>query len=116
MLILAATPPAAADPSAKVKSMIDSAAGLCGQHAGKDIVVCGRRGDSPYRLPEAFRGDQGFDIDGPIDSVARERHRLMDVGGAGSLQNTCSTTGGGGAYGCLLRGWQAADQQRGYRH
>jgi hypothetical protein len=55
------------------------------------ITVCGRRDDGAgYRLPEPDR----FDPSGPIDSVSRERHRLLDVGAAGI--GSCSTVGAGG--------------------
>lgn len=80
-----------------------------------EINVCGR--DSPearYRLPQAFR-DPGFEIDGPRDSASRERHKLMDVGGAGSLQNACSVVGHGGGIGCMVKDWTENDQQRGFR-
>src|SRR3954464_9832106 len=50
-----------------------------GRSAG-DIVVCGRRNDGGgYRLPAPDR----FDPAGPVDSVSRERHRLLDVGASG---------------------------------
>ena len=79
--------------------------------AGEDseIVVCGRRGGSErYRLPIR---PQGFDPKGPIDSVSRERHRLIQEGDAGI--GSCSTTGPGGAGGCFHRDTKRRCQQEG---
>jgi hypothetical protein len=64
----------------------------------EDIVVCGTRERSPYRLPKV---KDGFDPKGPVDSVGRERVRLMqgDESGIGS----CSNRGPGGMTGCWLQ-------------
>jgi hypothetical protein len=71
-----------------------------------DITICGRRnGVGGYRLPEPDR----FDPAGPVDSVSRERHRLLDVGAAGI--GSCSTVGPGGWTGCMLNDWRSADEQ-----
>jgi hypothetical protein len=71
-----------------------------------DITVCGRRNDgSGYRLPPPDR----FDPAGSIDSVSRERHRLLDVGASGI--GSCSTVGPGGWTGCMLNDWRNADEQ-----
>ena len=71
-----------------------------------DITVCGRRNDgSGYRLPPSDR----FDPAGPIDSVSRERHRLVDVGAVGI--QSCSTVGPGGYTGCEFIDWRHADEQ-----
>ncbi len=68
--------------------------------AGEDIVVCGRRDrDEQYRLPIR---PNGFDKKGPIDSVSRERNRLIQEGDSGV--GSCSTTGPGGASGCFAKG------------
>jgi hypothetical protein len=75
------------------------------------VIICARP-DSPYRLPPAAR-DPGFDVNGSVDSVARERHKLMEVGDTGS--GSCSNVGAGGWTGCMVKGWEAADQQRGFR-
>lgn len=72
-----------------------------------ELVVCGRRGDSPYRLPLVH---DGFDPDGPVDSVSRERHRLYEVGDVGI--GSCSTVGGGGWTGCDSIAWKQAHQQK----
>ncbi len=37
----------------------------------------------------------------------------MDVSDAGT--GSCSNVGAGGWTGCMVKGWQAADQQRGFR-
>jgi hypothetical protein len=67
--------------------------------AADDIVVCGRR-TSPerYRLPIR---PEGFDKKGPIDSVSRERHRLIQEGDAGI--GSCSAVGASGSSGCFHR-------------
>jgi len=71
-----------------------------------DITVCGRRNDGEgYRLPAPDR----FDPAGTIDSVSRERHRLLDVGATGI--GSCSTVGPGGWTGCMLNTWREADEQ-----
>lgn len=68
----------------------------CPRGQTDDLVVCGRKDRaSPYRLP---RLHEGFDPDGPVDSVSRERHRLFEVGEAGI--GSCSTAGAGGWTGC----------------
>ena len=75
----------------------------------EEIVVCGRRdGRSPYRVPEV---DQGFDPGGTVDSVSRERHRLLDLGATGI--QSCSTVGPGGWTGCDLIRWREAQEQYG---
>jgi hypothetical protein len=71
-----------------------------------DITICGRRdGVGGYRLPE----QDGFDPSGTVDSVSRERHRLLDVGATGI--GSCSTVGPGGWTGCMLNTWREADEQ-----
>lgn len=67
--------------------------------AADSIVVCGsRERNSPYRLPKL---NDRFDPNGPVDSVGRERVRLMqgDESGIGS----CSNRGPGGMTGCWLQ-------------
>jgi hypothetical protein len=64
----------------------------CSVQGESDVTVCGHRDEgSGYRLPQL---DQHFDPAGSIDSVSRERHRLLDVGAAGT--HSCSTVGPGG--------------------
>ena len=72
----------------------------------EDIVVCGRGEDARYRLPTP----DGFDPRGLVDSVSRERNRLMDVGASGI--QSCSTVGPGGWTGCDVRRWRHAHEQR----
>jgi len=80
----------------------------CPSPAPGDLVVCGRPGArSPYRLPPQ---DAGWTPDGAIDSVSRERHRLLDPGAAGI--GSCSTAGPGGSTGCDLIRWREAYEQR----
>lgn len=75
-------------------------------HDADAITVCGRSdGAGGYRLPPP----QGFDPAGPIDSVSRERHRMLDVGATGT--GSCSTVGPGGWTGCMLIRWREANEQ-----
>ena len=71
-----------------------------------EAVVCGRLERSPYRLPPPR---EGFDPRGSVDSVSRERNRLLDVGAAGI--HSCSTVGPGGSTGCDLIRWKEAHEQ-----
>ena len=73
---------------------------------GEELIVCGRRERSPYRLPEP---PEGFDPKGPVDSVSRERNRLLDLGATGI--HSCSTVGPGGWTGCDLIRWKGAQEQ-----
>jgi len=74
---------------------------------GDEIVVCGRRNETErFRLP--IRPD-GFDKRGPIDSVSRERHRLIQEGDEGI--GSCSTIGPGGYTGCFHRNTKRRCQQ-----
>ena len=78
------------------------------QRALGDIVVCGRDGDSPFRLPEAMR-DPGWDPKGPARSVSRERNRLLE-GESGGL-GSCTTVGPNGMNGCHAKGvWRKREQ------
>jgi hypothetical protein len=61
-----------------------------------EILVCGDA--ERYRLP--IRPDR-FDPKGAVDSVSRERHRLMDEADQGV--GTCSNIGPGGFSGCFHR-------------
>jgi hypothetical protein len=80
----------------------------CRNQQTQDIVVRGRRGErSPYRLP-AQR--EGFDPDGPMPSVSRERHRLYEVGQTGI--GSCSNVGPGGWTGCDFLRWEDEHHQR----
>lgn len=118
MLLLQAETAAAARNAVNAqRAMVADAVGPCRRpRKPSEIVVCGRSRDdrSPYRLP-VIPGEDGFRIDGPVDSVSCERHKLMDVGGAGSEIDSCGDTGSGGLYGCMVKGWKEADEQRGFR-
>jgi len=80
----------------------------CVKQQAQDIVVCGRRGErSPFRLPPQ---PEGFDPDGPLSSVSRERHRLYEVGDTGI--GSCSNVGPGGWTGCDFKHWRDEHHQR----
>jgi hypothetical protein len=103
-LALASQTDAAAQPLAVPATAV---AALCPDGHGTDsITVCGRPdGAGGYRLPPP----QGFDPSGPIDSVSRERHRMLDVGATGT--GSCSPVGPGGWTGCMLIRWREANEQ-----
>ena len=84
----------------------------CGDDAAPgEIVVCGRReGTESFRLPPAFRNPR-FDPGGTIDSVSRERNRLIDERGGGIA--SCSPSGPGGMYGCAFRDFKRHLEQYG---
>ena len=112
LALLAAVLPAPA-PQPRLADVLHNVLGDCRMPADGSVIVCGtRNSESPYRIPSSLR-DPGFDVDGAIDSVSRERHKLMDVGDAGT--GSCSNSGAGGWTGCAVKDWQAADQQRGFR-
>jgi hypothetical protein len=111
LLLAAALPGSSSQP--RLDHVLHDVLGDCRLPADGTIIVCGKRDhESPYRLPPGAR-DSGFDIDGPVDSVARERHKLMDVGATGT--HSCSAAGAGGWTGCMVNDWQRADEQRGFR-
>ena len=117
MLLLQASAPGgtAAERVAPLDAMVADAVGCRKPRVG-EITVCARRGgESPYRYRRLPGEDDGFKADGPTDSVSRERHRLMDVGGAGAQTNACSTTGPMGWTGCQVKQWKEAQQQAGFR-
>jgi hypothetical protein len=111
VLLAAVLPTPAAQP--RLADVLHNVLGNCRMPADGSVIICGaRNADSPYRLPASVR-DPGFDVDGAVDSVSRERHKLMDVGDAGT--GSCSNVGARGWTGCMVKGWQADDQQRGFR-
>lgn len=110
LVLLATGLPAPAQP--RLSDVMRDVLVDCRPAADGSVVVCGHR-ESPYRLPPEVR-DPGFQIDGPVDSVSRERHNLMEGGDQAGI-HSCSTTGAGGWTGCMLNDWQRADQQRGYQ-
>jgi hypothetical protein len=104
-LTAAASPPASPpDSDAPPPRIVEE----CPSAAPGDLVVCGRPGSrSPYRLPPQ---DDGWTPGGAVDSVSRERHRLLDQGAAGI--GSCSTAGPGGSTGCDLIRWKEGYEQR----
>jgi len=92
------------DPQAAAPKIVEE----CPSAAPGDVVVCGRAGSrSPYRLPPQA---DGWTPDSAMDSVSRERHRLLDPGASGI--GSCSTAGAGGSTGCDLIRWREAYEQR----
>jgi hypothetical protein len=74
-----------------------------------EVVVCGRRDEAErYRLPIR---PEGFDKNGPVDSVSRERHRLYEVGETGLY--SCSNVGPGGYTGCAWKEFKGRLEQHG---
>ena len=111
--LLLATVLPAPPPQPRLPDVLRDIMGDCRLPADDAVVICGKRNlESPYRLAPEAR-DPGFDVNGSFDSVARERHKLMDVGAAGT--HSCSATGAGGWTGCMSNDWERADQQRGFR-
>lgn len=97
------------------RAIVGNAIDRCRGKGRGEIVVCGRATQqSPYRLPR-IAGEEGFDPAGGVDSVSRERHRLLDVGGAGAQQNACTTVGAAGWTGCMVKGWKEGDEQHGFQ-
>ncbi|WBO20961.1 hypothetical protein [Sphingomonas abietis] len=81
-----------------------------------DIVVCGKDKqamDRRFRIP---REDHGFDPLGTMDSVSRERHRLIDGDGASQdlTRGSCSPVGASGSTGCDIKKWRENDQKKGW--
>ncbi|HEX8642773.1 MAG TPA: hypothetical protein VF702_02540 [Allosphingosinicella sp.] len=75
---------------------------------GDEIVVCGEReSDERHRLP--LVRDRRFDPRGNVDSVSRERNRLL--GPPGGTLGACNNVGPNGMTGCLGLGvWQRREQ------
>ena len=79
----------------------------CRDRQEGELVVCGKRNpDSDYRLPP---GDAPFDPWGDVESVSRERHRLL--GPIAAATGTCTTVGPGGWTGCDVEAIKRAEQQ-----
>ncbi len=95
---------------------IENAVDPCrGERLNDAIVVCGRskeENDRRFRLPPE---DRGFDPFGTVDSVSRERQRLLDGDGASQdlTRGSCSAVGASGSTGCMIKTWREHDQQRG---
>ncbi|UAK24117.1 hypothetical protein [Sphingomonas nostoxanthinifaciens] len=115
LIFLIEAPAPTSLPMPSLATIVAKAVAPC-RSDGRTITVCGKAdGESPYRLPPPAR-DPGFQIEGARDSVSRERHRLMDVGGAGSQAGACSPVGGVGSTGCQVQRWRENDQQKGFQH
>jgi hypothetical protein len=106
LLLLAAASPAAAQPAAPA-AQAPRIIPPCNK-GGEDILVCGARdAPQPYRLPP--QPDAGFDPWGAVDSVSRERHKLLGTGPAGN--GSCTVVGPGGWTGCDIAVIKQAEQQ-----
>jgi hypothetical protein len=78
----------------------------CEESGGADeILVCGTRDQLRFRLPPS----EGFDPYGQVESVSRERHRLMEGGESGI--HSCGNVGMSSRSGCELRGMRRNEQQ-----
>ena len=71
-----------------------------------EVVICGQRGRSPFRLPEPPRG---FDPAGDMPSVMRERMSWVQEGDSGI--QSCGPVGPGGWTGCLVKKWKEEREQ-----
>jgi hypothetical protein len=80
------------------------------QARGEEIVVCGERDFERYRVPAPLR-QNGFDKNGPVDSVSRERNGLLDHGASGI--GSCSTSGIAGWTGCFHNWVRRGREQKG---
>jgi hypothetical protein len=94
----------------------DAVAPCIAPQRGDGIAVCARSKEEMqrrFRLPPA--PDRGFDIRGAVDSVSRERHRLIDGDGASQdlTRGSCSAVGASGGTGCMIKSWREHDQQKG---
>jgi hypothetical protein len=96
-----------------IANAVDPCKALRGQ---PEITVCGRTREQQrqrFRLP---REDRGFDPLGSVDSVSRERQRLVDGDGASQdlTRGSCSAVGASGTTGCQIKAWREHDQQKGW--
>ena len=92
-----------AAPAAAAPRMVEP----CPTRPSEEIVVCGDpEAPERYRLPPQ---PEGFDPWGGIDSVSRERNRLLGTGPAGN--GSCTTVGPGGWTGCDVAVIKQAEQQ-----
>jgi hypothetical protein len=70
-----------------------------------EVLVCGQRGRSPFRLPER----KNFDPDGDMPSVMRERTAWIEEGDTGT--QSCGPVGPGGWTGCMVKEWKRQRDQ-----
>jgi hypothetical protein len=109
----ASTMPASAMPS--IESAIRSAATACPKPASSgEITVCGHHDQDPLRFRLPPTPDNGFDLFGPVESVSRERNRLLDYNGD-MTRGSCSPSGASGMTGCMIKKWREMDEQAGTR-
>jgi len=101
----------AAPPS--INDAIRQAINPCADVKPGEITVCGKDQARERARYGVRQPDKGFDPNGPVDSVSRERHRLLDNGGDATM-GSCSAVGASGATGCLLKGWRDNQYQRGW--
>ena len=100
-----------------IDSLIQDAVDPCrAARRANEITVCGHtkeQNDRRFRLPAQ---DRGFDPRGSVDSVSRERNRLIDGDGANTdlTRGSCSPVGASGATGCMIKTWREHDQQKGW--
>jgi hypothetical protein len=97
-------------PAPQPPRVAPSAAECEAARAGEEIVVCGEReSDERHRLPMVR--DHRFDPQGNVDSVSRERNRLLGTTQGGTL-GSCTNVGPNGMTGCLNQGvWQRREQK-----
>jgi hypothetical protein len=102
-LLLIATPAFAqnADPEGpptRVRSVITYGDEGCPKPVdAEEIVVCAKGGDSPYRIPKAFRNQPK---EGPTGQSWTRRMEVVEEVNRAGLPNSCSPIGTGGQTGC----------------
>ncbi len=108
LLALGGAMPAAAQEAAPAAAEAPRIVERCGDKSEEEILVCGDAGaPEPYRLPP--QQDEVFDPWGGIDSVSRERNKLLGPGPAGN--GSCTVVGPGGWTGCDIAVIKQAEQQ-----
>lgn len=112
--LLAAIAPApvrAADPPAKISTLVVFGEDPCPKSSGDEIVVCARYPESDrYRLPKRFRHSKP-DVSG--ESWVN-RAATLDMVSRDGLPDSCSPSGSGGQTGCFrkFREQWAAEQRQ----
>jgi len=102
MLGSAATPPTAiaADPPAKISTLLVFGDDPCPKSSDDEIVVCARYPESDrYRLPKRFRNAK------PTESGESwvNRAATLDMVSRDGLPDSCSPSGSGGQTGCFRK-------------
>ena len=106
LLAAFATPDPAAEASREV------ARGECRSGINDEIIVCGKRDRSPFRLPDTS-SNQPFDPYGDTKSVMNERVGWAAEGDVGT--QSCGPVGPGGWTGCMVKGWKESRDQTQWR-